>query len=150
MVGTAALPHVLMRFYTTPTVHEARQSVAWAVLFIAALYVTAPALAVMVKYEVFHTLVGTSFDQLPQWIAAWNRVDPTLLSVSDVNRDGVLQLNELSIDPDIIVLAAPGIGGLPYVVSGLVAAGGWQRPCPRPTACCSASPAASATTCTTR
>lgn len=124
MVGTAALPHVLMRFYTTPTVHEARQSVAWAVLFIAALYVTAPALAVMVKYEVFHSLVGTSFDQLPQWIAAWNRVDPTLLSVSDVNRDGVLQLNELSIDPDIIVLAAPEIGGLPYVVSGLVAAGG--------------------------
>ncbi len=124
MVGTAALPHILMRFYTTPSVKEARESVTWSLFFIFLLYFTAPALAVLVKYEVFHVLVGTPFDHLPQWIFAWNKVDPTLLSVMDVNHDNVLQLNEISIDPDIIVLATPEIAGLPYVISGLVAAGG--------------------------
>jgi cation/acetate symporter len=68
--------------------------------------------------------VGTPFNNLPEWISAWNRVDPTLLSVTDVNKDGILQLNEMSIGGDIIVLATPAIGGLPYVISGLVAAGG--------------------------
>ena len=124
MVGTAALPHILMRYYTTPSVREARESVAWSLLFIFALYVTAPALAVLVKYEVFHVLVGTPFDQLPAWMVAWSKVDPSLLSVTDVNKDNILQLNELSIGGDIIVLATPEIGGLPYVISGLVAAGG--------------------------
>ncbi len=124
MVGTAALPHILMRYYTTPSVREARESVAWSLLFIFALYVTAPALAVLVKYEVFHVLVGTPFDQLPAWMVAWSKVDPSLLSVADVNHDNILQLNELSIGGDIIVLATPEIGGLPYVISGLVAAGG--------------------------
>jgi cation/acetate symporter len=88
------------------------------------LYFTAPALAVLVKYEVFNVLIGTPFNHLPDWIAAWNKVDPTLLSVSDVNGDGILQLGEMKIGGDIIVLATPAIGGLPYVVSGLVAAGG--------------------------
>jgi cation/acetate symporter len=124
MVGTAALPHILMRYYTTPTVKEARESVTWSLFFIFLLYVTAPALAVLVKYEVFNVLVGTPFDQLPQWMATWNKVDPTLLSVVDVNHDNILQLNELSIGGDIIMLATPEIGGLPYVISGLVAAGG--------------------------
>ncbi len=124
MVGTAALPHILMRYYTVPSVKEARQSVTWSLFFIFLLYFTAPALAVLVKYEVFTLLVGTPFNQLPDWISAWNRVDPSLLSVVDVNKDGLLQLNEMSIGGDIIVLAAPAIGGLPYVVSGLVAAGG--------------------------
>ncbi len=124
MVGTAALPHILMRYYTVPSVKEARQSVTWSLFFIFLLYFTAPALAVLVKYEVFTVLIGTPFDQLPEWIAAWNRVDPGLLSVVDVNKDNILQLNEMSIGGDIIVLAAPAIGGLPYVVSGLVAAGG--------------------------
>ncbi len=124
MAGTAALPHILMRYYTTPSVREARTSVAWSLLFIFALYVTAPALAVLVKYEVFHVLVGTPFDQLPAWMVAWSKVDPALLSVADVNHDNILQLNELSMGGDIIVLATPEIGGLPYVVSGLVAAGG--------------------------
>ncbi|TFY99514.1 sodium:solute symporter family protein [Ramlibacter rhizophilus] len=124
MVGTAALPHILMRYYTTPSVREARESVSWSLFFIFLLYFTAPALAVLVKYEVFNVLVGTPFDQLPNWINAWNRVDPSLLSVTDVNRDGVFQLNEMSIGGDIIVLATPEIGGLPYVISGLVAAGG--------------------------
>ncbi len=124
MVGTAALPHILMRYYTVPSVRESRQSVAWSLFFIFLLYFTAPALAVLVKYEIFTVLIGTPFDQLPAWIADWNKVDPTLLSVVDINKDGILQLNELSIGGDIIMLAAPAIGGLPYVVSGLVAAGG--------------------------
>jgi cation/acetate symporter len=124
MIGTAALPHILMRYYTVPSVKEARQSVTWSLFFIFLLYFTAPALAVLVKYEVFTVLVGTPFNNLPEWIGAWNRVDPGLLSVTDINKDGLLQLNEMSIGGDIIVLAAPAIGGLPYVVSGLVAAGG--------------------------
>ncbi|MEY2683331.1 MAG: Cation/acetate symporter ActP, partial [Pseudomonadota bacterium] len=124
MVGTAALPHILMRYYTTPSVKEARESVTWSLFFIFLLYFTAPALAVLVKFEVFSVLVGTPFDQLPQWIASWNKVDPTLLSVTDVNKDGIFQLNEMSIGGDIIVLATPEIAGLPYVISGLVAAGG--------------------------
>ncbi len=124
MVGTAALPHILMRYYTVPSVKEARESVSWSLFFIFLLYFTAPALAVLVKYEVFTVLIGTPFDRLPEWIVAWNQVDPGLLSVTDVNKDGILQLNEMSIGGDIIVLAAPAIGGLPYVVSGLVAAGG--------------------------
>ena len=73
MVGTAALPHILMRYYTTPSVKEARESVTWSLFFIFLLYFTAPALAVLVKYEIFTTLVGTPFAQLPQWIADWNR-----------------------------------------------------------------------------
>ncbi len=124
MVGTAALPHILMRYYTTPSVREARQSVTWSLFFIFLLYFTAPALAVLVKYEVFTLLVGTPFDRLPGWISAWSRVDPSLLSVTDVNKDGILQLGEMKIGGDIIVLATPAIGGLPYVVSGMVAAGG--------------------------
>ena len=124
MVGTAALPHILMRYYTTPSVKEARESVTWSLFFIFLLYFTAPALAVLVKYEVFNVLVGTPFDKLPAWVAAWAKVDPTLLSVVDINKDGLFQLNEMSIGGDIIVLATPEIGGLPYVISGLVAAGG--------------------------
>jgi len=124
MVGTAALPHILMRYYTVPSVREARESVSWSLFFIFLLYFTAPALAVLVKYEVFSVLLGTPIDQLPAWVAAWNKVDPTLMSVTDINKDGLLQLNEMSIGADIIVLATPEIGGLPYVISGLVAAGG--------------------------
>jgi len=124
MVGTAALPHILMRYYTVPSVKQARQSVTWSLFFIFLLYFTAPALAVLVKYEVFNLVVGMPFDQLPQWIAAWNKVDPSLMSAVDVNKDNILQLNELSMGGDVIVLAAAEIGGLPYVVSGLVAAGG--------------------------
>ena len=124
MVGTAALPHILMRFYTTPSVKEARESVSWSLFFIFLLYFTAPALAVLVKYEVFNVLVGTPFDKLPAWISSWAAVDPTLLSVADINKDGIFQLGEMRIGGDIIVLATPEIGGLPYVISGMVAAGG--------------------------
>lgn len=123
-VGTAGLPHLLVRYYTTTTVSAARRSVAWSLFFISLLYFTAPALAVMVKYEVFTGLVGTPFTQLPTWMADWARVDPALLSVSDVNGDGVLQLGEMRLGGDIVMLAMPELAGLPYVVSGMVAAGG--------------------------
>ena len=124
MVGTAALPHILMRSYTTPSVKAARESVAWSLFFIFLLYVTAPALAVLVKFEVFNRVVGLPFDRLPAWIASWTRVDPSLVSVLDINHDGILQLGEIRIGSDLVVLATPEIAGLPYVVSGLVAAGG--------------------------
>ena len=124
MIGTAALPHILMRYYTVPSVREARESVSWSLFFIFLLYFTAPALAVLAKFEVYTVLVNTPFANLPEWIARWSSVDASLLSVVDVNKDGILQLAEISIGGDIIVLATPEIGGLPYVVSGMVAAGG--------------------------
>ncbi len=124
MLGTAAMPHVLTRYYTTPSVSEARRSVGWSLFFIALLYLAAPALAVMVKYEVFTNLVGLPFDQLPGWIRRWSKLDPSLVSVEDINGDGLLQLAELHLGGDVIVLAAPEIGGLPLVVTYLVAAGG--------------------------
>jgi cation/acetate symporter len=123
MVGTAGLPHLLTRYYTTPTVAEARSSVAWSLFFIALLYLSAPALAVLVKYEVMAHLVGQPYDSLPSWVAQWAR-DPSLLKVSDVNGDHILQFAELKMGADLIMLATPEIGGLPYVVSVLVAAGG--------------------------
>jgi cation/acetate symporter len=113
MVGTAALPHILMRYYTVPSVREARQSVTWSLFFIFLLYFTAPALAVLVKYEIFTMVVGMPFDQLPAWVNSWSRVDPSLLSVTDVNRDNILQLNEMTIGGDIIVLLTPELAGCP-------------------------------------
>jgi cation/acetate symporter len=124
MVGTAALPHILMRYYTTPSVREARRSVFWSLFFIFLLYFTAPALAVLVKFDVYHFLVGSSFSELPRWVANWAAVDPTLVAIKDLNGDGIVQLAEIVLGGDIIVLATPEIAGLPYVVSGLVAAGG--------------------------
>ena len=123
MVGTAALPHILSRYYTVPSVRQARQSVTWSLLFIVLLYFTAPALAVLVKYEIFTHLVGMPFDQLPAWVSTWTKVDPALLSVVDVNKDNVLQLNELTIGGDVVVLLTPELAGLPFVISALVAAG---------------------------
>ena len=124
MAGTASLPHLLTRFYTTPSVADTRRSVAWSLLFIAIIYLSTPALAVLVKYEIMQGLVGSSFDNLPHWIAQWARVDPALISVQDVNGDGILQFGEIYLGADMIMLATPELGGLPYVVSGLVAAGG--------------------------
>lgn len=123
MVGTASLPHVLARYYTVPSVREARTSVAWTLFFIALVYFTAPALAVMVKHEILYQLVGTRIDLLPAWVTSWSRVDPSLLSLRDINADNVLQFNEISLGGDMIMLASAEIAGLPYVVSGLVAAG---------------------------
>ena len=124
MLGTAALPHVLTRYYTTPSVSQARRSVGWSLSFIVLLYLSAPALAVMVKYQVFTQLVGTSFSSLPEWIRRWSKLDSSLVSVQDINGDGFLQFAELRLGADMIVLAAPELGGLPLVVTYLVAAGG--------------------------
>ncbi|MDE2413303.1 MAG: VC_2705 family sodium/solute symporter [Comamonadaceae bacterium] len=124
MVGTAGLPHLLTRYYTVPSVAGARTSVAWSLFFIALLYLSAPALAVLVKFEVMNNLVGSSFDQLPNWMAQWARVDASLLSIEDVNGDGIVQFGEIRFGADLIMLATPEIGGMPYVISGLVAAGG--------------------------
>ena len=126
MMGTAALPHLLVRFQTTPTVREARFSVFWTLFFIMALYITIPALAVLVKYDIYSSLVGTDFTELPEWVSYWASIDKLhpLVSINDVNRDGIVQLAEISIDVDMIVLATPEIAGLPYVISGLIAAGG--------------------------
>ena len=124
MVGTAGLPHFLTRYYTAPSVAAARTSVAWSLFFIALLYLSAPALAVLVKFEVMQNLVGSSFETLPNWLAQWARVDASLLSVEDVNGDGLVQFGEIRLGADLIMLATPELGGLPYVVSGLVAAGG--------------------------
>jgi cation/acetate symporter len=124
MFGTAALPHILMRYYTTPSVRQARTSVFWSLFFIFLLYFTAPCLAVLAKFDVYTNLVGSQFAQLPAWAAAWRLVDPQLLTITDLNFDGIVQLAEIAIGGDIIVLATPEIAGLPYVVSGLVAAGG--------------------------
>ncbi len=124
MVGTAALPHILVRYYTTPSVKEARDSVFWSLFFIFLLYVTAPALAILVKFEVYQNLVGTAFSQLPAWVSNWAAVDKSLMAITDVNHDGIVQLAEITIGTDLVVLATPEIAGLPYVISGLVAAGG--------------------------
>ena len=124
MFGTAALPHILMRYYTTPSVRQARESVFWSLFFIFLLYFTAPCLAVLAKFDVYSNLVGSKFAELPAWAAAWQVVDPLLLNITDINMDGIVQLAEIVLGGDIIVLATPEIAGLPYVVSGLVAAGG--------------------------
>ncbi len=122
MIGTASLPHILVRYYTTAGVRETRRSVAWSLLFISLLYVTAPAYAVFAKWVVYNDVVGSTMSALPGWIASWGKLG--LVRVEDINGDGILQLAELSLNTDVIVLATPEIAGLPYVVSGLVAAGG--------------------------
>ncbi len=126
MLGTAALPHILMRSYTTPSVRETRTSVFWTLFFILLIYLTIPALAVLVKYDLYTSLVGSDFARLPTWISYWANVDKVspLISVVDINGDGIVQLAEIAIDGDVLVLATPEIGGMPYVFSGLVAAGG--------------------------
>ena len=127
MVGTAALPHILMRYFTTPSVKEARQSVAWSLFFIFLLYFTAPAYAAFGKVEIYQTLIGQPIASLPEWVKNWQMMSPygvPWINIVDVNRDGILQWNEFRIHPDVVVLATPEIAGLPYVIAGLVAAGG--------------------------
>ncbi|MBF2758980.1 MAG: cation acetate symporter [Ectothiorhodospiraceae bacterium AqS1] len=129
MAGTASLPHILMRYFTTPTVKAARQSVAWSLLFIFLLYFTAPALATFTKLQVLDPnlatgIIGKSIAEVNalEWIRNWSEVG--FLKVVDSNGDGLLQINEFFMRGDIVVLATPEIAGLPYVISGLVAAGG--------------------------
>jgi cation/acetate symporter len=123
MMGTAGLPHILMRSFTTPSVDAARKSVFWSLLFILLLYLMAPALAILVKFEIYADLVGTQFADLPSWVHAWSALDRSLLNILDLNQDGIVQLAEIQMGTDVVVLAGPEIGGLPYVISGLVAAG---------------------------
>jgi cation/acetate symporter len=123
MFGTASLPHILTRYYTTTSVSATRYSVFWTLLFVALFYISVPALAAMVKLELFKNLVGISYADLPNWVLNWRKLDPPVLSIIDINGDGFVQWAELSISPDMVILAAPEITGLPYVISGLVAAG---------------------------
>ena len=127
MIGTASLPHILMRYFTTPSVREARNSVAWSLFFIFLLYFTAPAYAAFAKLEIYSNVIGKPIAELPGWLQSWQLMSPygvTWVGVNDINRDGILQLNEFRIHPDVIVLSTPEIAGLPYVIAGLVAAGG--------------------------
>ncbi len=123
MFGTASLPHILTRYYTTPSVTATRYSVFWTLFFVVIFYLSVPALAAMVKLELFKNLVGISYTDLPNWVLQWRKLEPPVLSLADINGDGFVQWAEIVISPDMIILAAPEIAGLPYVVSGLVAAG---------------------------
>jgi cation/acetate symporter len=130
MVGTAGLPHVIIRFYTVPRVRDARISVGWALIFIALLYTTAPAVAVFARTNLINSVSETPYEAVPEWFTQWEETG--LLSFEDRNGDGLIQFtgpgaameNELTVDNDIMVLANPEIAGLPDWVVGLVAAGG--------------------------
>jgi cation/acetate symporter len=123
MVGTASLPHILMRYFTTPNVRQARESVGWSIFFIFLLYFTAPAYAAFAKLEVYQNVIGQPIASLPAWVQNWAQV-AGMLTIKDANGDGIVQAAEFVINQDIIVLSMPEIAGLPYVISGLVAAGG--------------------------
>jgi len=130
MVGTAGLPHVIVRFFTVPKVRQARSSAGWALLFIALLYTTAPAVAAFARTNLLDTVTDTPYANVPEWFTNWEATG--LLRFEDLNGDGLIQntgpasttLNELTIDNDIMVLANPEIARLPNWVVGLVAAGG--------------------------
>ena len=129
MIGTASLPHILMRYFTTPSVRAARTSVAWSLFFIFLLYFTAPALATFSKLQLLDpnlptAIIGQPIQQVLDltWVQKWSAIG--MLAVADGNGDGILQINEFFLRADIIVLATPEFAGLPYVISGLVAAGG--------------------------
>ena len=130
MVGTAGLPHVIIRFYTVPRVRDARSSVGWALLFISLLYTTAPAVAVFARTNLINSVQDVPYSSVPEWFTKWE--DTGLISFDDANGDGRIQYvgpespltNELTVDRDIMVLANPEIANLPAWVIGLVAAGG--------------------------
>ena len=130
MAGTAGLPHVIVRFYTVPKVRHARSSAGWALLFIALLYTTAPAVAAFARTNLLDTVSNARYEDVPTWFTNWETTG--LLTFDDLNGDGLIQNtgpsspipNELTIDNDIMVLANPEIARLPNWVIGLVAAGG--------------------------
>jgi cation/acetate symporter len=138
MVGTASLPHILMRYFTTPTVREARQSVAWSLFFIFLLYFSAPAYAAFSKLEVYTNIIGRDLETIRPWLFQWGELG--LIQICGKNaisadavvaackaiagHPGIVRLQDFVINTDVIVLSTPEIAGLPYVISGLVAAGG--------------------------
>ena len=122
-LGTASLPHILTRYNTTTSVAAARRSVGWTLFFVALFYLTVPVLSVLIKYDILANLVNHPFADLPQWLTQWLRIEPNLISIADTNHDGLVQWSEIQMQPDMVVLAAPEIAGLPYVMSGLIAAG---------------------------
>ena len=138
MVGTASLPHILMRYFTTPSVREARQSVAWSLLFIFLLYFSAPAYAAFSKLEVYTNIIGRDLTAVRPWLFTWGElgliqicgknavnVDAIVAACKAIaGHPGVVRLQDFVINTDVIVLSTPEIAGLPYVISGLVAAGG--------------------------
>jgi cation/acetate symporter len=138
MVGTASLPHILMRYFTTPSVREARQSVAWSLLFIFLLYFSAPAYAAFSKLEVYTNIIGRDLTQVRPWMFTWGElgliqicgknaasIDAIVAACKAIaGHPGVVRLQDFVINTDVIVLSTPEIAGLPYVISGLVAAGG--------------------------
>lgn len=132
MVGTAGLPHILMRYYTTPSVKQARDSVGWSLFFIFLLYFTAPAYAAFSKWTVLTSVLGKKIAELLVWVSKWgdtiNGVATNSLGLFDIvdkNGDAVLQLADFVIkSTDFVVLATPEIAGLPFVITGLVMAGG--------------------------
>jgi cation/acetate symporter len=127
MMGTAGLPHVIVRFFTVKKVRDARKSAGWALLFIAILYTTAPAIAVFARTNLIQTVSNKPYETLPEWFSNWETTG--LLTYTDKNQDGIVQyvadpeINELVIDKDIIVMANPEIANLPNWVIGLMAAG---------------------------
>jgi len=129
MVGTASLPHILMRYFTTPSVKAARKSVAWSLFFIFLLYSSAPMLATLSKLQLMDPTLATGIIGKPiadvmsiDWVSAWTAQKQAF--IADFNGDGILQLNEWFMRGDVVVLSTPEVAGLPYVISGLVAAGG--------------------------
>ena len=128
MVGTAGLPHVIVRFFTVPNVRDARKSAGYALLFIAILYTTAPAVAVFARTNLIETVSDQPYEEMPEWFRKWETTG--LIVFDDKNKDGLIQYvgdadkNELTVDPDITVLANPEIAKLPNWVIALVAAGG--------------------------
>jgi cation/acetate symporter len=128
MVGTAGLPHVIVRFFTVPKVRDARKSAGWALLFIAILYTTAPAIAAFARTNLIETVTDRPYAEAPAWVKSWETTG--LIKWTDKNDDGLMQYsaagerNEMTIDRDIIVLANPEIASLPNWVIALVAAGG--------------------------
>ena len=128
MFGTAGLPHVIVRFFTVPKVRDARISAGWALLFISILYTTAPAVAAFAKVNLINTVSNAKYSEMPEWFKNWENTG--LLEFDDKNADGIIQyvadtqVNELTIDNDIMVLANPEIANLPPWVIGLIVAGG--------------------------
>jgi cation/acetate symporter len=138
MVGTASLPHILMRYFTTPSVREARQSVAWSLLFIFLLYFSAPAYAAFSKLEVYTNIIGNNISSIKPWLFTWGELgliqicgkaapnlDAVIAACKAIpGHAGIIRFQDFVINTDVIVLSTPEIAGLPYVISGLVAAGG--------------------------